>query len=47
MRDYKTNNYYRENRGYTSSPLVVILFVVLAYSVAGMSAEQISQYFGF
>lgn len=47
MRDYKTNNYYRSEDGYKSSPGIVIIAIIFAYMVAELSLEQISQYFGF
>lgn len=47
MRDYKTNNYYRNEIGNKSSPEVVLLAVIFAYMVAELSWEQIVIYFGF
>lgn len=44
MRDYKTNNY---ERGYKSSPEVVVIAILAAYAVAELSWVEIVRFFGF
>lgn len=43
MRDYKTNNY----QGYKSAPGVVVIAILGAYAVAGLSWAEVSRFFGF
>jgi len=44
MRDYKTNNY---DQGYTTSPLLFVMFIVMMYLLADLSWQQIYDYFNF
>lgn len=47
MRDYKTNNYYRNDTGYKSSPELVLLAIIFASIVAELSWYEIYKFFGF
>lgn len=44
MKDYKTTNH---ERGYKSAPEVVVIAILGAYVVAGLSWPEISRFFGF